>query len=205
MSEIKHDTTALFKIGYGLYVVTSHDGKKDNGLIVNTVMQLTSNPIRVAVTVNKSNYSHDVIKKSGMMNVNCLSTEAPFRVFEAFGFKSGRDTDKFANCAPNRSSNGLVVLPKYINSYMSLKVESYLDFGTHGMFVCSVSEAEVVSDVETMSYSYYHKNVKPKPKIENTKGYICKICGYIHDEAELPGDFVCPICNHGAEDFEPIE
>ena len=205
MSEIKLDTTALFKIGYGLYVVTSNDGKKDNGLIVNTVMQLTSNPIRIAVAVNKSNYSHDVIKESGIMNVNCLSTEAPFKVFEAFGFRSGRDTDKFADCSFRRSSNGLAVLPKYINAYMSLKVENYIDFGTHGMFVCSLSEAEVVSDAEAMSYSYYHKNVKPNPKTENKKGYICKICGYIHDEAELPSDFVCPICNHGAEDFEPIE
>jgi len=205
MQEKKLDPTALFKIGYGLYVVTSNDGKKDNGLIVNTVVQLTSNPVKVSVTINKSNYSHDVIKQSGIMNVNCLSTEAPFKVFEAFGFKSGRDTDKFADCTPARSSNGLVVLPRYINSYMSLAVDEYIDFGTHGMFVCSVTESEVISDVETMSYSYYHKNVKPKPKTENKKGYICKICGYIHDEPELPADFECPICKHGAEDFEPIQ
>ncbi len=201
----KIDSTALFKIGYGLYVVTTNDGNKDNGLIVNTVAQLTSNPIRVAVTVNKSNYSHNVIRESGIMNVNVLSTEAPFKVFEHFGFKSGKDTDKFKDCAPNRSSNGLAVLPKYINSYMSLAVESYLDFGTHGMFVCSVTEAEIISDGETMSYSYYHKNVKPKAKTESKKGYICKICGYIHDEAVLPADFICPICKHGAEDFEEIK
>lgn len=205
MKEKNLDMTALFKIGYGLYVVTSNDGKKDNGLIVNTVTQLTSNPVKIAVTINKSNYSHDVIKASGIMNVNCLSTEAPFKVFEAFGFVSGRDVNKFEGCTPSRSSNGLVVLPKYINSYMSLTVESYLDFGTHGMFVCALDEAEVLSDVETMSYSYYHKNVKPKPKTENKKGYICKICGFIHDEPELPDDFTCPICKHGAEDFEPIE
>lgn len=205
MKEKNLDMTALFKIGYGLYVVTSNDGKKDNGLIVNTVTQLTSNPVKIAVTINKSNYSHDVIKASGIMNVNCLSTEAPFKVFEAFGFVSGRDVNKFEGCTPSRSSNGLVVLPKYINSYMSLTVESYLDFGTHGMFVCALDEAEVLSDVETMSYSYYHKNVKPKPKTENKKGYICKICGFIHDEPELPDDFICPICKHGAEDFEPIE
>ena len=205
MSEKILDTTALFKIGYGLYVVTSNDGKKDNGLIVNTVTQITSNPIKIAVTVNKTNYSHDVIKQSGKMNVNSLSTEAPFSVFEAFGFKSGRDTDKFSGCTPSRSSNGLAVLPKYINSYISLEVDGYFDFGTHGMFVCSVTEAAVISDAETMSYSYYHKNVKPRPKTENKKGYICKICGFIHDEPELPSDFICPICKHGAEDFEPIE
>ena len=205
MKEKNLDTNALFKIGYGLYVVTSNDGNRDNGLIVNTVTQLTSNPIKVAVTVNKSNYSHDVIKASGIMNVNCLTTAAPFKVFEAFGFKSGRDTDKFKDCSPKRSANGLVVLPEYINSYMSLTVDSYIDFGTHGMFVCSVSEAEVISDSETMSYSYYHKHVKPKPKTENKKGYMCMICGFIHDEPELPPDFVCPICKHGADDFEPIE
>ena len=199
------DTKALFNIGYGLYVVTTNDGKKDNGLIVNTVTQLTSTPLKVAVTVNKSNYSHNVIRETGKMNVNCLTVEAPFKVFEAFGFKSGRDTDKFKDCSPSRSENGLVVLPKYINSYMSLEVDSYVDLGTHGMFICSVSAAEVISSVETMSYTYYHKNVKPKPELQKKKGYICKICGYIHDEEELPEDFVCPICKHGAEDFEEIK
>ena len=199
------DSSALFKIGYGLYVVTTNDGEKDNGLIVNTVMQLTSSPERVAVTVNKANYSHDTIKKTGKMNVNCLSTEAPFKVFEAFGFKSGRDTDKFKDCTPIRSENGLAVLPRYINMFMSLSVVDYIDLGTHGMFICSLTEAKVISDAETMTYSYYHKNVKPKPNTEKKKGYICKICGYIHDEEELPADFICPICKHGAEDFEEIK
>ena len=199
------DSSALFKIGYGLYVVTTNDGEKDNGLIVNTVMQLTSSPERVAVTVNKANYSHDTIKDTGKMNVNCLSTEAPFKVFEAFGFKSGRDTDKFKDCSPNRSENGLAVLPRYINMFMSLSVVDYIDLGTHGMFICSLTEAKVISDAETMTYSYYHKNVKPKPNTEKKKGYICKICGYIHDEEELPADFICPLCKHGAEDFEEIK
>lgn len=199
------DSKALFNIGYGLYVVTTNDGKKDNGLIVNTVTQVTSSPERVAVTVNKANYSHDTIKNTGKMNVNCLSTEAPFKVFEAFGFKSGRDTDKFKDCSPERSENGLVVLPRYINSFMSLSVVQYIDLGTHGMFICDVTEAKVISDAETMSYTYYHKNVKPKPKVEKKKGYVCKICGYIHDEEELPADFICPICKHGAEDFEEIK
>lgn len=199
------DSKALFNIGYGLYVVTTNDGKKDNGLIVNTVTQVTSSPERVAVTVNKANYSHDTIKNTGKMNVNCLSTEAPFKVFEAFGFKSGRDTDKFKDCSPERSENGLVVLPRYINSFMSLSVVQYIDLGTHGMFICDVTEAKVISDMETMTYTYYHKNVKPKPKVEKKKGYVCKICGYIHDEEELPADFICPICKHGAEDFEEIK
>ena len=196
---------ALFNLGYGLYVVTSHDGKKDNGLIVNTVIQVTSTPERVAVTINKQNYSHDIIKETGIMNVNCLTVEAPFKVFEAFGFVSGRDVDKFKDCNPLRSENGLVILPKYINAYMSLKVEQYIDLDTHGMFICSVTEADVVSDQETMTYTYYHKNVKPKPETKKVKGYVCKICGYVHEGETLPEDFVCPWCKHGAIDFEPIQ
>ncbi|MBE6949683.1 MAG: MBL fold metallo-hydrolase [Ruminococcaceae bacterium] len=201
----KNDMTALFDIGYGLYVVTSNDGKKDNGLIVNTVTQVTNTPNRVAVTINKENYSHHVIKQTGKMNVNCLTTDAPFSVFEAFGFRSGRTVDKFANCEPLRSDNGLVFLPRYINSFMSLKVEQYIDFDTHGMFICSITEARVISDAETMSYTYYLNNVKPKPQTEGKKGYVCKICGWVYEGDNLPDDIVCPLCKHGAADFEPIE
>lgn len=201
----KNDLKALFNIGYGLYVVTSNDGKKDNGLIVNTVSQLTNTPNRVAVTINKQNYSHHVIKQTGIMNVNCLSVEAPFKVFENFGFQSGRNVDKFANCESIlRSDNGLIFLPKYINSFMSLKVEEYVDLDTHGMFICSVTEARVISDKETMTYNFYQKEVKPKPETEGKKGYVCKVCGYVYEGDELPEDFVCPICKHGAADFEPI-
>ena len=201
----KNNLNALFNIGYGLYVVTSNDGKKDNGLIVNTVTQVTNTPNRVAVTISKENYSHHVIKNTGIMNVNCLSVEAPFKVFEVFGFQSGRNVNKFVDCEPKRSDNGLVVLPKYINSYMSLKVEDYVDLGTHGMFICSVTESGVVSEAETMTYSYYHANVKPKPETEGKKGWVCKICGYVHEDENLPDDFICPWCKHGAVDFEPIK
>ena len=201
----KNDMTALFKIGYGLYVVTSNDGKRDNGLIVNAVTQLTDSPNRIAVTINKANYSHHVIKQTGKMNLNCLTVEAPFSVFERFGFQSGRNVDKFEGCTPLRSDNGLVFLPRYINAFMSLKVESYVDLDTHGMFICTVSEARVLSDKETMSYSYYHENVKPKPVTEGKKGYVCKICGYIYEGEELPEDFICPLCKHGAADFEKIQ
>ena len=201
----KNDLTALFKIGYGLYVVTSNDGKKDNGLIVNTVSQVTNVPNRIAVTINKDNYSHHVIKQTGIMNVNCLSTEAPFSVFETFGFQSGRTVDKFKDCTPYRSDNGLVFLPKYINSFMSLKVEQYVDLGTHGMFICSITESRVISDTETMTYNYYQQNVKPKPKTEGKKGWVCKICGYVYEGENLPDDFICPLCKHPASDFEPIE
>ena len=200
----KNDLTALFNIGYGLYVVTSNDGKKDNGCIVNTVSQLTSQPNRIAVCVNKQNYSHHVIKQSGILNVNCLSTEAPFSVFENFGFQSGRTVDKFENWEKPRSDNGLIFLPQYINSFMSLKVEDYLDLGTHGMFICSVTEARVINRIETMTYTYYQNNVKPKPATEGKKGWVCKVCGYVYEGDELPEDFICPLCKHGAADFEPI-
>ncbi|MBR3552582.1 MAG: flavin reductase [Clostridia bacterium] len=200
----KNDLTALFNIGYGLYVVTSNDGKKDNGLIVNTVSQVTNTPNRIAVTINKDNYSHHVIKQTGKMNVNCLSVEAPFKVFETFGFQSGRTVDKFKDCEPLRSDNGLVFLPKYINALLSLKVEDYVDLDTHGMFICTVTEARVLSDKETMTYTYYQNNVKPKPKTEGKKGFVCKICGYVYEGDELPDDFICPLCKHGAADFEPI-
>ena len=200
----KNDLTALFRIGYGLYVVTSNDGKKDNGLIVNTVIQLTDTPNRVAVNINKANYSHHVIKQTGMLNVNCLSTEAPFSVFQQFGFQTGRSVDKFAGQTVHRSDNGLVFLDKYINAFMSLKVEDYVDLGTHGMFICSVTEARVMSNQETMTYTYYQNNVKPKPETEGKKGFVCKVCGYIYEGDELPADYICPLCKHGAVDFEPI-
>ena len=201
----KNDLTALFKIGYGLYVVTSNDGKKDNGLIVNTVTQVTNTPNRIAVTINKDSYSHHVIKQTGKMNINCLSEEAPFSVFETFGFVSGRNADKFANITPLRSDNGLAFLPRYINSFMSLKVEQYVDLDTHGMFICSITESRVISDKNTMTYTYYQDNVKPKPQTEGKKGYVCKICGWVYEGDTLPEDIVCPLCKHGASDFEEIK
>ena len=202
----KNDLSALFKIGYGLYVVTCNDGKKDNGLIVNTVQQVTNTPNRVSVAINKDNYSHHVIKQSGVMNVNCLTTQAPFKVFENFGFQSGRNVNKFENCQVEmRSDNGLLFLPKFINAFMSLKVESYVDLDTHGLFICSITEARVISDAESMTYDYYFNNVKPKPQTEGKKGYVCKICGYVYEGDKLPDDIVCPLCKHGAADFEPIK
>ena len=199
----KNDLRALFNIGYGLYVVTSNDGQKDNGLIVNTVTQVTNTPNRIAVAINKQNYSHHVIKQSGIMNVNCLDVSAPFSVFQNFGFQSGRTADKFAGIEELRSDNGLRFLPQYINSFMSLKVEDYVDLDTHGMFICSVAEARVISDRETMTYTYYQNNVKPQPETEGKKGFVCKVCGWVYEGEELPDDIVCPLCKHGAADFEP--
>lgn len=200
----KNNLNALFNIGYGLYVVTSNDGKRDNGLIVNTVVQLTDTPHRVAVNINKQNYSHHVIKQTGILNVNCLSTAAPFSVFETFGFQSGRTVDKFAGMDVLRSDNGLAFLPRYINAFFSLKVEDYVDLGTHGMFICSVTESRVISPLETMTYTYYQNNVKPKPDTEGKKGWVCKVCGFIYEGEELPDDYICPLCKHGVADFEPI-
>lgn len=201
----KNDLNALRNIGYGVYVVTSNDGKRDNGLIVNTVSQLTSSPNRIAVSINKENYSHHVIKQTGIMNLNCLSIDAPFSIFKRFGFVSGRNVDKFEDFEPLKSDNGLAFLPRYINSFMSLKVENYIDLGTHGMFICSVTESRVISGLESMTYSYYHKNVKPAPNADVKKGFVCKVCGYVYEGDELPDDFICPLCKHGAADFEPIK
>lgn len=200
----KNDLTVLFNIGYGLYVVTTNDGTRDNGLIVNTVSQVTNTPNRIAVTINKQNYSFHTIQKTGVLNVNCLDVSAPFSLFQRFGFQSGRTVDKFAGMEVLRSDNGLAFLPRYINSFMSLKVESYVDMDTHGMFICTVTEARVMSDAETMTYTYYQKNVKPKPETEGKHGFVCKVCGWIYEGDELPDDIICPLCKHGAADFEPI-
>lgn len=200
----KQNMAALFRIGYGLYVVTCHDGKKDNGLIVNTVTQISDSPNRVAVNINKRNYSHDVIRETGKLNVNCLSVEAPFATFQRFGFQSGRDTNKLDGMEVLRAENGLVFLPQYANAMMSLEVEDYIDFGTHGMFVCKVTEARVLSLKDTMTYTYYQQYVKPKPQTEGKKGWVCTVCGYIYEGEELPPDFVCPLCKHGVIDFEKL-
>jgi len=200
----KNDLRALFNIGYGLYVVTTNDGKKDNGCIVNTVTQVTSSPNRVAVTINKDNYTHHIVQQTGVMNVNCLSVKAPFAVFEKYGFQSGRTADKLADIEEMRSDNGLRFLPQYINAFFSLKVENYMDLGTHGMFICSITESRVINKDETMTYTYYQNNVKPKPETEGKKGYVCKVCGYVYEGDELPDDFVCPLCKHGAADFEKL-
>ena len=185
-------------------MVTTNDGNKDNGLIVNTVTQVTNTPNRVAVTVNKLNYSCDVIAKTGKLNISTLSQDAPFAIFERFGFHSGRDTDKFADFDhAQRASNGLLFLDKYANAFISCKVINQMDLGTHVMFICDVVQCANLSKAETMTYTYYMQNVKPKPDAEK-KGFVCKICGWVHEGEELPDDLVCPLCKHGAADFEPL-
>lgn len=200
----KNNMNALWSIGYGLYVITSRDGEKDNGLIVNTVMQVTNAPNRIAVTINKNSYSHHIIKQTSVMNINVLTKDAPFKLFENFGFKSGRNTDKFKDEKIIRSDNGIAFLSRYINAVISLKAEQYVELETHGMFICSITEARVISDAEAMTYDYYMKNVKPKPEGSKKKGFVCKVCGFIYEGDTLPEDYICPLCRHGASDFEPI-
>ncbi len=199
----KINPNALFNIGYGLYVITAKEGDKDNGCIVNTVTQLTDKKLRVAVTINKQNLTHDMIKNTGVMNVNCLSEETPFEIFEYFGFQSGRDTEKFVSPNLHRADNDVVILPSYSNAFFSLKVEQEVELDTHTMFICEVTQAKVLSNDPTMTYSYYHANVKPKPQ-KKSKGWVCTICGYVYEGDELPPDFVCPLCKHGVEVFERL-
>lgn len=198
----RDDNKSLFSIPYGLFLVTSSLHGKPNGLIVNTVTQVTNTPNRVAVTINKSNYSHIIIKETGVLNVNCLTTKTPFSIFSTFGFQSGRDKDKFKEISYSVSENGLPVLNDYINTFISLKVTDYVDLDTHGMFICEITESGIINSDETVTYNYYQRNIKPRPKEQKPKGYVCRICGYVYEGEELPEDFVCPWCKHPASDFE---
>ncbi len=204
MAEGTFDPKALYQIGYGLYVLTTRDGEKDNGCIVNTVMQVTSTPALIAVGVSKQNYSCGLIQKTGVLNVNSLTEDTPFEVFRRFGYQSGRDTDKFDGYATERSGNGLIVLPRHANGFLSLAVEREEDLGSHILFLCTPTEGKILSDAETVSYTYYQKHIKPKPQPEKTKGFICRICGYVYEGDTLPPDYICPLCKHGAADFEPL-
>ena len=202
--EKKIDPTALFKIGYGLYVVTCHDGSKHNGQIVNTVSQVANNPDRVAVNINKANYSAEVIRKTGVLNVCTLNEQAPFKIFQHFGFQSGRDVNKFDNYEHfDVASNGVAFLTKYANAYISLKVFNTVDMGSHWMFLCDITESVVLNQIDTMTYTFYQKNVKPKPQ-EEKKGWVCDVCGYVYEGEELPEDFICPLCKHPASDFSKL-
>lgn len=203
MSQI--DPKSLFRIGYGLYVITAREGERDNGMIANALMQVTNTPDRVCVALNKNALTHDMAKRTGRMNVNCLTTDTPYSVFEHFGMQSGKTVSKFEGMTPVRTASGLAVIAEYANAYFELEVESYTDLGSHGMFVCRIVESRVLSDAPTMTYADYHAHVKPKPQVkEDKKGWVCKICGYVYEGDPLPEDFVCPICRHGAADFEPL-
>ena len=199
------DTKALFKIGYGLYVLTANDGVKDNGCIINTVMQVTSDPCQIGVAVNKLNYTNKMIQTNKKFNVSVLSEGVKFDVFKHFGFQSGASVNKFENYTDvKRSPNGLYYITKDTNAYMSAYVKQEIDLGSHTLFIAQLVGAETLSDVPTVTYDFYQKNIKPKPQETKKSGWRCKICGYVYEGEELPADFICPWCKHGAEDFEKI-
>ena len=203
-NEKRIDPTALFRIGYGLYVVTCNDGTKQNGQIVNTVSQIANNPDRIAVNINKANYTADVVRKTGVMNVCALTESAPFQIFQHFGFQSGRTVNKFESYEHyDVAQNGVAFLTKYSNAYISLRVFETVDLGSHWMFLCNITESVVINKEDTMTYTYYQKNVKPKP-VEQKSGWVCDICGYVYEGDELPEDFICPLCKHPASDFSKL-
>lgn len=201
------DNNALFKIGYGLYVLTARDGERDNGCITNTVMQITSqSPYMAVCAVNKRNLTHDMIRKSGVFNLSVLTEKTPFSVYERFGFHSGRDTDKFADFrGVERSENGLLYLTEDANAVLSFRVTEANDFGTHTLFSAEITDASVLSDAPSVTYDFYQRKIKPKPKAKKAKGWRCEICGYVYEGEELPPDFICPLCKHGVGDFVKIE
>lgn len=196
------DMKAFQKISYGLYVITAKGEKGDNGFIGNAVMQLTENPNQVAVCINKTNYTTELICQSGEMNVCCLSTDAPFSVIQRFGFQSGRDTDKFEGFPILRSENGLAYPKENCCAYLSMKVCSTADLGSHLLFICEVTDAKTLSDAQPMTYAYYHQKVKPQPQKAEKKSFVCTICGYVYEGESLPEDYICPLCKHGAQFFK---
>lgn len=192
------------KLSYGLFVLTAKDGDKDNGCVINTASQVTMTPNRIVVTVNKANYTHDMIVKTKQFNVSILDETATFEVIKQFGFQSGRDADKLVEISFSRAENGITYLTKECNAYISGNVTDMVDLGTHTMFIAEVTDGEVLSDNMSATYAYYHAHIKPSNKPAEKKGYICVICGYIYEGEPLPADFICPICKHGAEDFKPL-
>ena len=199
------DTQALFNISYGLYVITAKREDKDNGCIINTVTQVTDNPNRLTVAINKANLTHDMVLETGKFNISNLTTSTPFSLLEHFGFQTGAKVDKFKDYEwKETSANGLLYIPKYSNSYLSCDVISTLDLETHTLFLADITDAKVLSKEESLTYAYYHENVKPKAKTEGKKGFRCKICNYIYEGDTLPDDYICPLCKHGVADFEPI-
>ena len=199
------DNNAMFKISYGLYVLTTKDNEKQNGCIVNTVMQVTSNPNRICVAVNKANYTHNILMENKCFNVSVISQKASFDLFKHFGFQSGRDVDKFKDYPyAKKATNDVYYITEGTNAYISAYVKETIDLGTHTLFIADVVNAVVLNDVPSVTYDYYQKNIKTAPQTDKKKGYVCKICGYVYEGEELPEDFICPICKHGAQDFEKI-
>ena len=199
------DSKAFRNFTYGLFVITAKDGEKDNGCITNTAIQIADTPACISVSLNKNGLTHDMILKTGKFNLSFLTESAPMKVFQHFGFQSGRDINKFAECEVTmRTENGIIYVPKYTNTIVSGNVIQTIDRGSHTLFIASVDETIILNNEKSCSYSYYFEHIKPKPEQTEKHGWRCKICGYVHEDSELPADFVCPICKHGAEYFEKI-
>lgn len=196
----------MYKLTYGLFVLTAKENDKDNGCIVNTVSQVTTSPNRIIVAVNKQNYTHDMIVRTGEFNVSVLSENSKFDTYKHWGFQSGRDVDKTEAIEFGRSENGIIYIMEETNAFLSAKVVSMTDLGTHTLFLADVTDGAVLSDEPSVTYAYYQANIKAKPApAEKKKGFICTVCGYIYEGDVLPDDFICPWCKHPASDFKPIE
>ncbi len=199
------NTQALFKIGYGLYILTANENGKDNGCIINTVMQVTADPCQIEIAVNKANYTCEMVQRTKKFNISILDEGTSFDIFKTFGYQSGRDVDKFASFSDTRRSpNGVLYITKNTNAFMSAYVKQEVDLGTHILFIAQLVEAEVLSEKPTVTYDYYQRNIKPQPKTTSKKGWRCKICGFIYEHEDLPSDYICPVCKHGAIDFEKL-
>ena len=200
------DKNALRKFTYGLFLLSAQENGKDNACIINTAIQVASDPVRIAVVALKSNLTHDMIRRTGVLTISSITTSAPFELFRRFGMQSGRDADKFEGFADvERGENGLLQLTKYVNMVMSAKVVQEVDLGSHTLFIAEVTGAEVKGDEPSCSYDYYQSSIKPKKQEEKKKGWVCNVCGYVYEGDPLPADFICPWCKHGAEDFSPMK
>ncbi len=200
---------AMYALSYGLFVLTARQGEKDSGCITNTAMQVTTEPNRVVITVNKSNYTHDMVKATGKFTLSVLSEQAEFSTFQRFGFQSGRDVEKFDGFMDHavRGENGILYVTKGTCAWLSCKVVETLDLGTHTLFLADVEDGDVLNTVPSATYSYYQANIKPKPQAAAPaakKRWVCTVCGYVYEGDFLPDDFICPWCKHPASDFEPL-
>ena len=195
---------AMYNLTYGLFICTARDGDKDNGCIVNTVSQVTTSPNRIVVAVNKDNYTHDMIMKTKEFNISILTEKASFDTFKHWGFQSGKNVDKAIGIEYCRSDNGIIYIANQTNAYISAKVLYPIELGTHTLFIADVTDCEVLSEDPSVTYSYYHSHIKPKPQPAKKKGWVCTICGYVYEGEVLPDDFICPWCKHPASDFKPL-
>lgn len=199
------DNKAMYRLSYGLFILTAREGDKDNGCIVNTAIQVTTEPNRITVAVNKKNYTHDMIVSTGVFNVSILTEHSSFETYKHWGFQSGADVDKTKEITYSRAQNGVIYLTGETNAMISAKVVDSVDLGTHTLFIADVTDAQVLSDEPSVTYAYYQSNIKQAPKAASEKkGFICTVCGYIYEGETLPDDFICPWCKHPASDFKPL-